>query len=100
MLWAVYCVDKPGTAAARSEHLKEHRAYLDKAETHIFFSGPLQSDDAEAQVGSLFILNVGSREEAQAFVDNEPFHNVGIFQQVSIFRMKKMRYNPHLVDVI
>ena len=42
----------------------------------------------------------GSREEAQAFVDNEPFNNAAIFQQVSIFRMKKMRYNPHLVDAI
>ena len=99
MLWAVYCVDKPNTAVPREEHLTVHRAYLDKVASSIFFSGPLQSDDAEESLGSLFILNVKSREDAQAFIDNEPFNNIGIFEKIIIYRMRKGRFNPALADL-
>ena len=100
MLWAIYCLDKPNTAAARSELLKVHRNYLDANVTDIFFSGPLLSDDAEQSFGSLFILNVKGRVEAQAFIDNEPFNNAGVFERIHIFRMRKGRFNPHLADII
>jgi uncharacterized protein len=100
MLWAIYCLDKPNTAAARSELLKVHRNYLDANVTNIFFSGPLQSDDAEHSFGSLFILNLKSRAEAEAFIENEPFNNAGVFEKVMIFRMRKGRFNPQLADVM
>jgi uncharacterized protein len=100
MLWAIYCLDKQNTAAARSELLKVHRNYLDANVPDIFFSGPLLSDDAEQSFGSLFILNVKGRAEAQAFIDNEPFNNAGVFDRVHIFRMRKGRFNPHLSDII
>ena len=100
MLWAIYCLDNPKTTAGRSNLLKVHRDYLDANLPNIFFSGPLQSDDAEQSFGSLFILNVKSRAEAQAFIENEPFNNAGIFEKVDIFRMRKGRFNPHLADVI
>lgn len=99
MLWAVYCVDKPDTAATREKYLEAHRAYLTTVTPSIFFSGPLQSDDASASVGSLFILNVKGRQEAQAFIDNEPFNKQGIFKSITINRMRKGRFNAGLVDV-
>ena len=99
MLWVIHCLDGSDTAAAREEHLVVHRAYLDTMRTKIFFSGPLQNDDASASLGSLFILNVKDRDEAQAFADNEPFHRNGIFRSVTITRMRKGRYNPEIVDV-
>ena len=54
MFCAVYCLDKPDTAALRDKHLTVHRAYLDTAQPIIFFSGPLQNDDASASLGSLY----------------------------------------------
>ncbi len=100
MLWAVHCIDRADTAAAREEHLVVHRAYLDTMQDKIFFSGPLQNDDASASLGSLFILNVKDRAEAQDFAANEPFNMNGIFQSVTITRMRKGRFNPDIVDRI
>lgn len=100
MLWAVYCTDKPNTAEARDRHLKAHRAYLDEVDSKIFFSGPLQSDDATRNIGSLFILNVKGREEAEAFINSEPFNNAGIFETIIISRMRKGRFHPALADSV
>ena len=79
MLYSVYCQDAEDTAALREQHLKEHREYLDAWRDQIFFSGPLQSDDARIAHGSLFILNVEDRGEAERFIHNETFYKAGIF---------------------
>ena len=98
MLWAVICIDKPDTANAREELLKVHREYLTQKEDIIFFSGPLQSDDAAQALGSLFVVNVPGRREAQAYIDAEPFNKAGVFASARIFRMRKGRFQPHLAD--
>jgi uncharacterized protein len=99
MFCAVYCLDKPDTAALRDKHLTVHRAYLDTAQPIIFFSGPLQNDDASASLGSLFILRVESRAQAEDFIANEPFNRAGIFERVIVYRMRKGRFNPALADL-
>jgi uncharacterized protein YciI len=99
MLWAVYCIDKADTAKAREENLKIHRDYLDTFKPKIFFSGPLQTDDASASLGSLFILNVKDKSEAEAFIGHEPFNKAGIFEKTIIYRMRKGRFDPALADV-
>lgn len=98
MLFSVYCEDAENTAALREKHLKVHREYLDTWREAIFFSGPLQSDDASAALGSLFILNVESRTEAEKFIHNETFYGAGIFAKVTIRRMRKGRYNAALLE--
>ncbi len=98
MLYSVYCQDAENTAALREEHLVAHRAHLDTWRDKIFFSGPLQSDDALTAHGSLFILNVEDRAEAERFIQTETFYNNGIFASVTIRRMRKGRYNPALIE--
>jgi uncharacterized protein YciI len=98
MLYSVYCVDAENTHALREQHLVAHRAYLDLFRDKIFFSGPLQSDDAATALGSLFILNVADRAEAEAYIFNEVFYKAGIFASVTIRRMRKGRYNPALIE--
>ncbi len=98
MLFSVYCQDHPDTAALREEHLVAHRAHLDDWRDRIFFSGPMQSDDASASLGSLFILNVANKAEAERFIHTETFYNAGIFASVTIRRMRKGRYNPALIE--
>ena len=51
MLWAIYCIDKPNSAALRAEHQERHSAYLKEKDPVIFFTGPLQSDDAGQNIG-------------------------------------------------
>ena len=98
MFCAVYCLDKPDAAALREEHMVVHRAHLDKAASILFFSGPLQNEDASASLGSLFIFNVDSLSQAEEFIASEPFNKAGVFEKVVIHRMRKGRYNPALAD--
>jgi hypothetical protein len=99
MLWCIICFDKPNTAAKRNELLPAHRAYLDKWDPEIFFSGPQQTDDASQAVGSLFVLNVPNRARAQEFIDGETFNRAGIFEKVTIARTRKFHFHPELADV-
>lgn len=97
MLWSVYCVDKPDTEETRNRLRTIHRQYLDKYMPHLFFSGPLLDDtDPEIQLGSLFILDLDSKEAAEAYIANEPFNIEGVFESVTIRRMRAGRFNPHL----
>lgn len=94
MLWAISCVDKPNTAAARAAALQPHRDYLQSQKAILVLAGATQNDDGTAAIGSLFIVNVGSRAEAKAFSDGDPFTKAGVFASVTITRMRKGQWNP------
>src|SRR5688500_9209218 len=98
MLWAIYCVDKPNSAALRAEHQQRHSAYPKETDSVIFCTGPMPSDDASANVGSLWIVVANSRSDAQAFVDGEAFFRAGVFESVAIRRVRKGHFHPELVD--
>jgi uncharacterized protein YciI len=48
--------------------------------------------------GSLLIVNVGSRAEAQAFLDGDPFQKAGMFTNATIIRMRKGQWNPQAAE--
>lgn len=100
MLWAIYCIDKPNSGPLREKHVEEHIQYFTENQHVIFFSGPQQTDDAAANIGSLFVINVKSRGEAEAFLEKEPLNRGGVFESVRVTRMRRGRYfNPQLGDV-
>jgi uncharacterized protein YciI len=97
MLWAIYAIDKPNSAPLREKHLQKHIQYFTDNKDIIFVSGPQQSDDGSENIGSIFIINVKGRAEAQAFLDNEPLNRAGVFDSVRLTRMRRGRFfNPHL----
>lgn len=97
MLWAIYLIDKPNATSIRAEHQAVHSAYLKKMDPVCFFTGPLQSDDATRNIGSLWIIKAESRAEAQAFVDGEAFYRAGVFESVTINRVRMGHFHPELV---
>ena len=46
-------------------------------------AGPLL-DDEGTMIGSLFIMEAESRNEVQAFADNDPYTAAGVFESVEI----------------
>jgi uncharacterized protein YciI len=98
MLWAIHCTDKPNTDALRAENLQIHREYLGSQKGIIILAGATLSDDGEEMTGSVFIVNVGSRDEAKAFSDGDPFTKAGIFANVTIQRMRKGQWNPESIE--
>lgn len=98
MLWAIHCVDKPDTAAIRDRHLEAHRAHLAASKNILVLAGATQNDEGTQATGSLFIVNVGSRAEAKKFSDGDAFTQNGVFQSITITRMRKGQWNPQACE--
>ena len=94
MLWAITRVYKPNTDPGRASALDAHRNYLQSRKNILVLSGQLQSDDGAEAVGTLFVVNVNSRAEAQAFLDGDPFTQAGLLASATITRMRKGQWNP------
>lgn len=98
MLWAVSRVAAPNFAALRDAGLEAHLAYLKSQKKILVVSGATLTDDGKEVIGSLLIVNVGSRAEAQAFADADPFYKAGMFASVAITRMRKGQWNPEAAE--
>lgn len=98
MLWVISCTDKPNTAAIREKHLQPHRDYLQSKKDILVLAGATQTDDGLVAIGSLFIVNVDSRDQAKAFSDGDPFTQNGVFSEVKITRMRKGQWNPQAAE--
>lgn len=94
MLWAISRVAAPDFGARREQALQPHIDYLRSQKKILVISGATTSDDGKEFVGSLLIVNVNTRAEAQAFVDGDPFSKAGMFTKVTITRMNKGQFNP------
>lgn len=98
MLWAISRVAGPDFAARREKGLQAHLDYLRSQKGILIVSGATLTDNGKEVTGSLLIVNVGSRAEAQAFVDADPFQKAGLFTSVTITRMRKGQWNPQAAD--
>ena len=98
MLWAVYCTDKADTAALRAQHMRPHLDYLDQRKLILVLAGATLTDDDATATGSLFIINLQTRSEAEAFSAGDPFTKVGIFDRITVTRMRKSQWNPQAAE--
>ena len=98
MLWVIFCIDQPDTAAARDAVLKEHRDYLQSQKNILILAGATQNDEGTQATGSLFVVNVDSRAEAKKFSDGDPFTRTGVFAKITITRMRKGQWNPEAAE--
>ena len=98
MLWAIIRTASPANAAGRAKHHEAHADYLRSQKKILVLSGPTLTDDGNGVTGSLLVVNVGSRAEAQAFVDADPYQKVGMFTEVKITRMRKGQWNAAAME--
>lgn len=86
MLFLIHCADRPGRVAIRAANYEAHRAYLRESPVDIKLAGPMVSDDGEARIGSVFVVDVADRSAAEAFAAADPFAQAGLFERVLITR--------------
>ena len=98
MLWAISRVAAPNFSANREKGLQPHLDYLQSQKGILVLSGATVSDDGKEFIGSLLIVNVGSRAEAKTFVDGDPFTKAGMFKSATITRMRKGQWNPQAAE--
>jgi uncharacterized protein YciI len=94
MLYIIYQVDKPNSEAIRAAHREAHFTYLDEHEDILVLGGAMLAEDGTTRLGSVLIINVPSREEAERFSINEPFRKAGLFAWVEVTRMRRGQWNP------
>ena len=79
MLYIIYQEDGPDSAPLRERHKPAHFEYLDVHEDILVLGGAMLADDDETRIGSVLIINVASREEAERFSANEPLRRASRF---------------------
>ena len=87
MPFAVICLDKPNALELRKANRDDHVAYL-KA-TGVAQAGPFVNDDGD-MMGSLLILNVDTRAEAETWAAGDPYAKAGLFDSVMIQNWNKV----------
>lgn len=83
MMFALVCTDKPasldlrlGTRPAHLDYLREHKAAL-------VHCGP-RLDDEGRPCGSVFLLEMSERVQAEAFAANDPYALAGLFDRTEL----------------
>ncbi len=93
-LFALHAIDRPGSLQLRLEHYAAHRAFVEtEAERgiNVIMSGPLQTDDGEVMIDSLFILEAPDRAMVEAFAQADPFTQAGVWGEVTITRFHRRK---------
>lgn len=86
-MYAIICTDKDGGLDIRKANREAHLAYL--AESPIVLAGPFQ-DEGESMIGSLIVVDVATRAEAESWATNDPYAKAGLFLKVRIENFKKV----------
>lgn len=82
-LYAVMSWDSPGSAVPRAAHRDAHFAHIGTIVDKIAVAGPLK-DDAGTIIGSLVVLKVDSRAEAEAVLKTDPYYAAGVWKEWDI----------------
>ena len=89
MFFVIHCLDHDGSLEKRMGSLDAHKAYVASSRIKIVISGPLLSDDSSTMIGSMFIVDVDSREEVIAFNEADPLYKAGVWKSVKIHAFNK-----------
>lgn len=90
MLYALFCTDKEDHLDVRLDNRDDHVQYLKAQGDKLIFAGPTFDDDGETMNGSLIVLDVDSRADVDAFAQNDPYNQHGLFESVVIRPWKKV----------
>jgi uncharacterized protein YciI len=83
--YVIYCLDKDDDGSAiRKANIDAHRAYVGAAGSKVLLAGPIMSQGHAEPVGSLFILEVDSAEDASGFNIADPFTRAGLWKEVTV----------------
>ena len=88
MRYALICLDKPEALQTRIENRPAHLEHLQSTRV-VEQAGPF-IDAAGQMCGSLIVLNVGSKAEAEAWAAADPYAKAGLFQSVMIQEWKRV----------
>ncbi len=93
MLYALLCTDKPNSLDLRMKIRPDHVAYLHGLGAKTKFAGPFLDDDGN-MCGTLVMVDVETRAEAEKIAANDPYTLSGLFSHVEIKAWRWALKNP------
>jgi len=84
MLVSIICTDKAGSLDLRMKTRPAHLEWMERENPKAVFIGPLLADDGQTPIGSLFVVDFASLEDAKAFAGRDPYAHAGLFEKVAI----------------
>jgi uncharacterized protein YciI len=91
MLFAILCKDKPGHLDVRLANREAHLAYIrDNWVQKIVTAGPLFGPDGQSMAGSLLIMDLENRAEAEHYLAGDPYGRAGLFESCDVWPYKKV----------
>ena len=89
MHFCIFGIDKPNMGDIRAKVMPAHVEYLDKAPIKLVMSGPLTSDDGDAIVGSLYVVEAEGRAAIDEFCKNDPLIQADVWEYSQIRAFNK-----------
>ena len=66
-----------------------HLDYLKNNKKKILFAGPLLDEENNVK-GSLIVINANTKSEVTKFYHKDPYFQSGLFEEIQIFKFKKV----------
>ena len=93
MPYVIETWDKPDSLALGMRVRPEHIEFLKANVASLLGAGAKLSDDGETMLGTIYIVDVETRAEAEAFVAGDPFTKNGLPERIEITRWRKAFFN-------
>lgn len=84
MLFMLYCLDAPGQMERRLSLRPIHKEHVARIAGQLAAAGPVFADDGTTMIGSLMIIDAEDRAALDAWLQEEPFTQQGVYASVTI----------------
>ena len=84
MMMVVIAYDKPNSLELRMKTRPDHLAYVLKFEKQLVYGGPMLHNDGQTMMGSVFVGDFASIEDAQKFNQEDPYYTSGLFDPATV----------------
>lgn len=89
MPYIIETFDKPNHQAVRQQHRPAHLKFLDEQKHLLLACGAKLNDDGSDAGGGLYLVALDTREEAERFIEADPFSQADLFERVVLTRWRK-----------
>ncbi|MCJ8503472.1 YciI family protein [Kocuria flava] len=89
MPYLIETFDRENSYDRRLQLRDEHLRYLETVADKLLACGAKLSEDGETADGGIYLVDVDTRDEAEALIEADPFHQGDLFREVKIQRWRK-----------
>ena len=83
-LFLVNARDKAKSADLRQATRQAHLQWAGESRHKIAMAGPVLSDDGETMIGSTFVIEFATLDEARSWAAEDPYAKAGLFERTEI----------------